>query len=201
MIDTRADDDPGFVDYVRSLIDRIVALSVPGIYVTRVDRWFGDRWIGFSGKVLGAAGVHHGEDFRVPPFVPNRIVSSRFFRRTHSRNYVEDSPPVTLHRDQRSEENLRRKLADLAPEEVLIWFTGSSGETGRGSVLAYVPTDAGHEAWFVGLAKNISWRVVKIVGIAPEELRPSRPHDLAAPSATVTPFACPPSHPIHTPTV
>lgn len=169
FIQTQTEDDAGFLRIVEAVLERIAALRAPGIYLTRIDGWFGERWVGFSGKVAGAAGVHFREDFHIPPFVPNRVVSSTFLRLTAD-GYEAAPPPVELHISQRSESNLRRKVAALVPSDALVWFSSGSARDGRGSVLAYVPTAEGHEAWFLELVRDEAWRVVKSIGLASSDL-------------------------------
>jgi hypothetical protein len=166
-------DDVGFLGYVEAVVDRVAALRVPGIYVTRIDGWFGERWVGFSGKTLGMAGVHHREDFNIPPFVPSRVVSSTFLKSSLG-GYTPATAPVQLHISQRSESNLRRKLVALAPSDALVWFSSESRRDGRGSVLAYVPTGETHEPWFLELVREDDWRIVKSLGVSREELSVAR---------------------------
>ena len=170
----QADDDRMFLAYVQAVIDRILAETVPGIYVTKVDGWFGERWVGFAGKTLGAAGVHFRDELRIPPFVPNRVVCSVYLERQASGVYIEAPPPVALHIDQRSEANLRRRAGDLAPYHGLVWFSGNTASSGRGSILAYVPFADGHEPWFLELVKEEDWRAVRAIGVSPKDLNTGR---------------------------
>lgn len=170
IVETQPQDDTTFIEYVEAVLGQIASLKPPGIYITRIDGWFGERWLGFSGKILGVAGVHHREDFDIPPFVPNRVVATKFMKSTSGR-YEPAAPPQQLHLIQRSEANLRRKIATLVPTDALVWFSSESHRDGRGSILAYVPNGEKHEAWFLELLRNGEWRVVKSVGISPKELR------------------------------
>ena len=97
------DDDRTFLGYVHAVIDRILVEPVTGIYITKVDAWFGERWVGFAGKTLGAAGVHFRDELRIPPFVPNRVVHSAYLQRQASGACIAAPPPVALHLSQRSE--------------------------------------------------------------------------------------------------
>lgn len=169
FVETQPQDDTTFIEYVEAVVGQIASLRPPGIYITRIDGWFGERWLGFSGKILGVAGVHYREDFDIPPFVPNRVVATRFLKSTPS-IYEPAAPPQQLHITQRSEANLRRKIAALVPADALVWFSSESRREGRGSILAYVPNGGKHEAWFVELARNGEWRIIKSVGISPREL-------------------------------
>jgi hypothetical protein len=169
FVETQSGDDAEFLAYVEAVIGRIAALKAPGIHVTRIDGWFGERWVGFSGKTLGLGGVHFRENFDIPPFVPNRVVSS-VFRKSVSGSYKPAVAALKLHLTQRSESNFRRKLSALAPGDGLVWFSSCSRPNGRGSVLAYVPSGLEHEAWFLELVRESEWRVVKSIGISPAEL-------------------------------
>ena len=162
-------DDPDFIHYVETLVSLIAGASVPGIYITRIKGWFGDRWVGFAGKVAGAAGVRFMGDFNIPPFVPSRVVASSFLSLTEA-GYVAEPPPVRLHIDQPSEANFRRKLSVFTPHDALLWFSGDTARNGRGSVLAYVPSSGGHEVWFVDLSRASEWHIVKSIGVSPREL-------------------------------
>ena len=53
----KEDDDAEFVVLVQRLIHGVVATSKSKDYcVVRIDNWFGERWLNFSGKTLGALG-------------------------------------------------------------------------------------------------------------------------------------------------
>ena len=62
-----ASDAEEFMQY----LERIVNLAVAGwpsvLYLVRVNNWFGEKWLGFAGKMLGSFGVSYREDLRVPP--------------------------------------------------------------------------------------------------------------------------------------
>lgn len=169
FIETHPQDDAVFIEYVEAVVRQIASIKPAGIYITRIDGWFGERWLGFSGKTLGAAGVHRHEDFDVPPFVPNRVVATRFLQSAGD-SYESAVPPQQLHITQCSEANLRRKIAALVPADALVWFSSESQREGRGSILAYVPSSGKHEAWFLELVRNGEWRVVRSVGISPKEV-------------------------------
>lgn len=188
VVETQPGDDAEFLAFVEAVVDRVARMRVPGIYLTRIDGWFGERWIGFSGKTLGLAGVNFRHDFDIPPFVPNRVVSSTFLRSTPD-GYEPATLPLTLHIRQRSESNFRRKVRALVPSDALMWFSSRSHSDGRGSILAYVPSGEGHEAWFVELARDREWRVVKSIGISSVEISVARRAWLPQASPAWIPFA------------
>ena len=51
-------DSAQFINIASRLITSVAASNDwPWIYAVHVDNWFGSRWLGFQGKILGAAGV------------------------------------------------------------------------------------------------------------------------------------------------
>ena len=51
-------DDGNFLSIVLVLIDYFYQKYAPkNIHAIHIDNWFGDKWLGFRGKILGAAGV------------------------------------------------------------------------------------------------------------------------------------------------
>jgi hypothetical protein len=54
---------------------------------------------------------------------------------------------------------LRRKAAEVAPEELLTWYSGSTADNGRGSLMAYVPIEGSYWAWYVGFERDNLWRI------------------------------------------
>src|SRR5687767_7333422 len=98
-------DDPGYLDWVEATVVGVeeAIKTTDQTYVVKIDNWFGKRWLGFSGKTLGAAGVRK-EKLTLPPFIPSRVVSQRRFFEAGA------SPRrrKLLHVWQRSGENLQR---------------------------------------------------------------------------------------------
>jgi hypothetical protein len=55
-----ADDADAFVSVVDGVVDGIARAHRPvEVVVVKIDNWFGDKWLKFSGKVFGALGVSH----------------------------------------------------------------------------------------------------------------------------------------------
>ena len=101
--------------------------------LVRVDNWFGQRWLGFSGKVLGAFGV--GKSRACHSTV--RAIPNRF------REFVADerSPcgcgrrnTNPCHKRMPSAENLERFFDLHCPETLAVWFSSRSLHNGRGAI-------------------------------------------------------------------
>jgi hypothetical protein len=174
-------DDAGFTSVVQRLVDGILRTVVPTeFYIVKIDNWFGVRWYCFAHKMLGALGVH-SYDLRVPPFVPHRVVSQRYWIREAGAapEYRRMRAPLSLHVDQPSAENRSRRVDALCPDAALIWWSGNTRANGRGSVMAYLPAPHGHVGWYAG-ARRVArdWRFADVKNTSHAELE-----SLAAESA------------------
>lgn len=162
LIIPEQDDAHDFVALVEQSVNGILRLNAPAsLVVIKVDNWFGPKWLGFSGKLLGAVGVWH-KKLTIPPFVPNRIVSERQFV---APTYVETAMRQPIHRNIASRDALRRRVSEVAPGVTLVWFSGDSNKSGRGSVMAYVPIGGSYWPLYVGYIKRESWSIEKTIGI------------------------------------
>jgi hypothetical protein len=170
-------DDPEFLDWVESVVVGVEKrFKTDQTFVVKIDNWFGKRWLGFSGKTLGALGVRKTK-LTLPPFIPSRVVSQfRFWREG-----FHPGRQRGLHVYQRSGENLQRYVEVVVHDSNIFWYSGNSLKHDRASFMAYVSTPDGHWPWYVGLQRTENWRVVEAVGIGTPELKAferSRPHEL-----------------------
>jgi hypothetical protein len=137
-----------------------------------VDHWFGSRWFGFIGKMLGMAGVSSHHTPYIPPFVPARIVSQRRFI---SPNYVETDAGSPLHIEVSSSFARRRKLATIEPDTAVVWYSADSYETGQMSLMAYIPFEGRYFNWYALLQRHEDeWKVQELVNISDAEFRSLR---------------------------
>ena len=144
------------------------------LLLIKIDNWFGPRWLGFCGKLLGSAGVHSRfgigplRNLSIPPFVPARVVSQRRFA---APNFSEFSSGELLHRSIPSKLALRRKAFFELPNTAMVWFSGNTAHNDRGSLMAYVPINQDYWAWFVGFHKAASgWVPGNLRGITLQQL-------------------------------
>ena len=113
------DDSPEFIAEVRACVNGILSVNHPTeLIITNINNWFGQRWLHFAGKALGAVGVWLDDKrLTVPPFVPRRVRSEiRFLLPRYERAFV--SNPI--HISTESQHALRRRVSQTAP--------GASGE-------------------------------------------------------------------------
>ena len=167
------DDAPEFVDLVeRTLCGILRRYAPPVVILIKIDNWFGSRWLGFAGKFLGAAGVTlnvnkgRTSGIRIPPFVPERVLSQRRFV-APAFDEIDAGEPIHKHVPSRTA--LRRKIAVEAPGQAIIWYSGNSEVNGRGALMAYIPFDDSYWPWFVDIKKADARRITEIRGIEPDE--------------------------------
>lgn len=168
---TRSDakHDVAFTAFVDGLL-AMFAPQVTTVFLVRVDNWFGPKWLGFSGKVMGALGVGARRDSGpvVPPFKPSRIISERRFVRGQEQ-WVWRGP--VIHRNQTSAAYLDRELADIADDALFVWFSGNTLANGRGSVLVASTPGTQRDVWYVGAERTgAGWRLTQFAGAAPTDL-------------------------------
>jgi hypothetical protein len=115
-INQEAADAPEFMAQTEAILSRIAAAQPRQIYIVRIDNWFGKKWAGFAGKVLGALGVSYRTDLVVPPFVPNRVTDQACYEFSPvTKEYLPAGRGSELHVEQSSSQNLRRKVTELFP--------------------------------------------------------------------------------------
>lgn len=170
-LDLDDNDDIGFVHEVRPIIEGVLRVVEPAeLYVVKIDSWFGDKWLGFSNKLVGSVGVQYRATLRMPPFVPARVVSQRFFRRDMTRKYVDENTTLKLHIEQTSEDNAKRLMSVVCPNAAVFWWSGSTRRNQRGALMAYLPTPEGHGGWYAELEQGDVWRVARALCTTAREL-------------------------------
>jgi hypothetical protein len=164
-------DDIGFVHRVRPITAGALRVVEPReVYVVKIDNWFGDKWLGFSNKLVGAVGVQNRKTLRVPPFVPSRVRSQRFFVHDANGAYVLANAPQELHLEQTSEDNARRVMSVVCPDAAAFWWSGDTRRNRRGCLMAYLPTDDGHVGWYAEFQANDAWTLSKTLCTTAQEL-------------------------------
>ena len=142
-ITPQSDDSTDFVQQVELITHGVLCRYKPEtFFLIKIDNWFGSKWLGFSGKALGALGVWSkpydkpADNITIPPFVPNRVVSQRKFVATAFEE-IDGGGPV--HKHIKSTHALHRKARLVLPNAALMWYSGNSSAAGRGAVMVYAP--------------------------------------------------------------
>ena len=130
------DDDIHFLTYVDRVVRGVVAVHSPERFIViRVDNWFGDKWLKFSGKALGAIGVRNQTNVVAPPSVPNRITAQSQFKQANADTYTYEGEGSQIHQSKPSSDNLTNRVRQVAPNTGLFWFSGNSKANARGSIM------------------------------------------------------------------
>jgi hypothetical protein len=171
MITLTDNDDPRFIDLARRLLNTaITSGQAAELYVIRVDQWFDAKWLKFSGKVLGALGVH-GRPVTVPPFHPHRVVAeSHFTFASGSNAFVPTSAPP-LHIAQPSAQNLMRTIVKVSPSAIFFWYSASTLGLDRGSTMLYRTNQNEVFSWYASFRRSTTWRLDRYRGISPTEVQ------------------------------
>jgi hypothetical protein len=160
-------DDEEFLDLAGRLVGQAALQNgFQRLIVTHVDHWFGTRWLGFCGKLMGIAGVRNRwltRDLAPPPFHPHRIHSVREFELTAA-GYEYRKDVDWLHGARRSESNIGRSLfSGIA----YAWYSGDTRTVDRGAVMVYLVLMRRSAAWYAGFRKSPSWRLAQTRAISP----------------------------------
>jgi hypothetical protein len=171
-LDLDTNDDPEFMGLVSDIITGAVLTQQPDdALVFKIDSWFSHKWLGFSGKTLGALGVW-AKPLTVPPFVANRIVGQWHFRRDGATGgYRPDGAGPDIHHRGWAAQNLQRRVRSIVPSSALFWFSGSTLAAGRGSLMAYIPGEKDHRPWFMAFTRSSGWKVTRWKGIHSDQVR------------------------------
>ncbi|MDB6016500.1 MAG: hypothetical protein JWR19_989 [Pedosphaera sp.] len=169
-IHATANDDPGFVRLVSSMIDALVLQRAPEIVaIVAVDNWFDHKWLNFSGKVLGALGVWK-DPLTIPPFHPDRIIAQTVYRLAQQKEYEQmEAPP--LHIPQASSQNLKRKLGKITDSGIFVWWSGNTAANAKGSLMAYIQNGTDATSWYASFDRPDQWKINKTKNISTEEVR------------------------------
>jgi hypothetical protein len=181
MIDVpvQTGDDPGFIAVAEAIIRDVVATTQPGeVWRIQIDNWFGDRWLGFFGKLLGIAGVrrkgrldriepHDGWFNTMPPFHPNRVRSETYYRRMVNGRLECPNVGWRVHHRQHSPGCFGMRVPKRALRSVFVWYSGNTLANGRGSLMVHTYEPQVGRGWYLGFVRTPPWAICRHVGISP----------------------------------
>ena len=179
-------DDQKFLSVVGLLIGHLCQkYIVNNIHTIHIDNWFGDKWLGFKGKMLGVAGVWD-KDFSsrlvLPPFNPARVLDTTTYDLQN--NIVYSSHKRDLHVYQMSESNLDNYGYGFG---LFVWYSAKTTINTQGSIMIYyiehpkrdVPNcEEGYifvkpmyAAYYIMLERKTNWALSKIIGSENEDIK------------------------------
>ena len=179
-------DDQKFLNIVGVLVEFFYNKYNPkAICAIHIDNWFGDKWLGFRGKTLGAAGVRD-RDFNsslvLPPFNPARVLDTTVYElknNTVSRIHKRD-----LHVYQMSESNLYNYVYGFG---LFVWYSAKTKINSQGSIMihynehpikeapnsedGYILVKPKYAAYYIMLERKTKWALSKIIGSENEDIK------------------------------
>lgn len=180
-------DDPAFTQIVSALAATLaLETDARELRLVRVARWFDHRWLDFSGK--GRVPFDHPlspdhpgvtlDEFRqdhttYPPFTPGRVLGERRYVRAAPDVGIIAQAAPRLHPRRRghSARNLHRRVTDVTPGAVCLWFSSDSARLRRAALMAYLAHGSLVDTWYASfLARNESWQLGRVRGTSPAAL-------------------------------
>ena len=165
------DDDPAYVRRIADITTGMLLTYRPDrVFCTSVRGWFDAKWLGFSGKILGAVGVWRSE-LTLPPFNPNRVICQDYGTwHPHAERYVSAHRRASIHRWQTSSRNLSRKLHQFGKSVAFVWYSSQLGNDDRASIMVYVNTRDSQVAWHAQFQRKDDWIITRLTKISRELL-------------------------------
>jgi hypothetical protein len=171
-------DDDKFLTAVSSLIATLVAERCPNdLYVTRINKWFDHKWLGYSGvgraEFKGYAPIDTFLDpiwqdkLTFPPFNPNQISQQKYWRRRDDGTYGGVGDPKWIHKWklQSSANNLNNRVVEFSDSGLFVWFTSNTEPNKYGSVMIYQVDGKDVSGWYASFRQENDWIVDKTKGI------------------------------------
>lgn len=169
-LDATPIDDRNFVDLVATFVSHYATLySSDMVRVIHVGNWFGERWLGFAGKILGAAGARNRKindaTLPSPPFRPSRIKTVHTYHRGIDGLYLEsESSLAGLH----AEKNGGQFWHVYRPG-LYCWYSGNTLSNTTGALMIYDVTRDGSSGWYILFDRNADWHVTRTTNVRREE--------------------------------
>ncbi|MEL7147658.1 MAG: hypothetical protein AAFO69_14880, partial [Bacteroidota bacterium] len=104
----------------------------------------------------------------IPPFHPNRIISSKSFV---TNNNLRPASSNRLHQLQESNDNIHRRISTYLPEGIALWYSSESFINQRGSLMVYHIKNGQVISWYATIANRKSWKITQTKGIPLHELQ------------------------------
>jgi len=139
------------------------------VFLIRTDQWFDTKWLGFSGKMLGALGVTKRR-LTLPPFVPNRVLSQATYSLVNEMVFYQERQVSPLHLIQPSRNNLTRFIDLITKSGVFVWFSGDTQQNANGSLMIYTVANNSQSGWYASFQNANLWKINKVRGLSKNEL-------------------------------
>lgn len=182
-IKTQEGDAVEFIQQVNSILESLADdLYVGEVVFVKIKNWFSQKWLNYSGKsivhapwasLLGPGRPEEAstsvwlKSITIPPFHPNRVISSRFVRVKDTGNKRIEK---TAHGYRRSTETGRHLVKDYTKDGLLLWYSSNTLVNQKGSLMIYISQNDQVKTWYAQFENIGGWRITKTKGINMDEL-------------------------------
>jgi hypothetical protein len=167
-IECEQNDAPEFIEQIRACVEGVARLQRPSkLILVKINTWFGPKWLPFSAPTRDPEAGIQASHLSMPLFVPNRVISQRSFM---GPDYIEEKTARSIHAAVRTSNARQRLVSDLPLGVAIVWYSGNSKHTGRGSLLVYQPMGNCYHPWYANWVGNGAWRLGLAKGTAVQDV-------------------------------
>lgn len=173
------------VEFIHQVGDLLVSLvdkhDVGDVVFIKIKNWFDHKWLNYSGKKIvhfettlpdwgreEALEIIRPKKVALPPFHPNRVLSSKFLRR---RNTGSQKIGSAIHRYQRSTEVSKALVSEYTGDGLILWYSSNTLSNQKGSVMVYISKDEEVVGWYAQFENIGGWRITKSKGVNMDEIQ------------------------------
>lgn len=182
LIKIEEGDAAEYIHQVRALLNAIAEkYDVGDVIFVKIKNWFDHKWLNYSGKKI----VHFEttlpyfgreesleniwlKNSTIPPFTPNRVLSSKFFRVRETGNKKIES---AINQSQRSTEASKKLISEYTSDGLMLWYSSNTLSNQKGSVLVYISKDQKVTSWYAQFENLGGWRITRSKGVNINEIR------------------------------
>lgn len=178
-IKTQEDDAPDFIGIINEIMEKVISeYDIGEVVFVKIKNWFDHKWLNYSGKSVVAfnGGLWRdsalesvwSEKITIPPFNPNRIIYSKFFRIKDTGNRKIEK---RVNKYQFSSENIHNRVVNYTSDGLLIWFSSDTKFNQKGSLMIYRSQNNEVYTWYAMIENIKAWRITKSKGIELDKLK------------------------------
>lgn len=174
-------DAPEFIEMVNKIMEAMIfKYNIGEVVFVKIKNWFDHKWLNYSGKTVVLFDFHGLKEFydaalenvwrdkiTIPPFNPNRVIYSKFFREKETGNRkVEKS----VHKWRISTDNMHNRVVNYTTDGLLVWFSSNTEINQKGSLMIYRSQKDQVYTWYATLENIGEWKITKSKGVKLDEL-------------------------------
>jgi hypothetical protein len=172
------DDAPEFITIVNTVIwNMVFQYDIGEVVFVKIKNWFDHKWLNYSGKtVVTSNDLFYDaslenvwrDKITIPPFNPNRVIYSRFFRIKDTGNRKVEK---VINKYRISSDNMHNRISDYTSDGLLIWFSSNTKVNQKGSLMIYRSQNDEVQTWYAKIENINGWKISKSKGIELDRLK------------------------------